>query len=66
MARVSRGLQAHAKQITAPYKYPRQVTFVDRLPKTVSGKIQRNLLRRSAGVSANLENFGLGGDVRTS
>ncbi|MDP7569853.1 MAG: AMP-binding protein, partial [Arenicellales bacterium] len=41
-------LQAHVKQITAPYKYPRAIEFVPELPKTVSGKIQRNLLRRSA------------------
>ncbi len=41
-------LQAHVKRMTAPYKYPRRVAFVDELPKTVSGKIQRNLLRRSA------------------
>jgi acyl-coenzyme A synthetase/AMP-(fatty) acid ligase len=40
-------LQAHVKQMTAPYKYPRRVNFVDELPKTVSGKIQRNLLRRN-------------------
>ena len=40
-------LQAHVKQMTAPYKYPRRVTVVEKLPKTVSGKIQRNLLRRS-------------------
>jgi acyl-coenzyme A synthetase/AMP-(fatty) acid ligase len=41
-------LQAHVKRMTAPYKYPRRVVFVGELPKTVSGKIQRNLLRRSA------------------
>ena len=38
-------LQDHVKQYTAPYKYPRSIEFVDELPKTVSGKIQRNLLR---------------------
>ena len=40
-------LQAHVKRTTAPYKYPRAIEFVDELPKTVSGKIQRNLLRQS-------------------
>lgn len=35
-------LQNHVKQVTAPYKYPRIVEFVDELPKTVSGKIQRS------------------------
>lgn len=39
-------LQAHVKATTAPYKYPRRIVFVDDLPKTVSGKIQRALLRR--------------------
>ena len=38
-------LQNHVKQYTAPYKYPRSIEFIDELPKTVSGKIQRNLLR---------------------
>ena len=40
-------LQNHVKQVTAPYKYPRIVEFVDELPKTVSGKIQRKLIRRT-------------------
>ena len=39
-------LQDHVKRITAPYKYPRRIEFVDSLPKTVSGKIQRGVLRR--------------------
>jgi len=38
-------LQAHVRALTAPYKYPRRIEFVEDLPKTVSGKIQRNLLR---------------------
>jgi acetyl-CoA synthetase len=38
-------LQEHVKRITAPYKYPRAIEFVDRLPKTISGKIRRNVLR---------------------
>ena len=38
-------LQNHVKQATAPYKYPRIVEFVDELPKTVSGKIQRVKIR---------------------
>lgn len=39
-------LQRHVKAQTAPYKYPRAIVFVGELPKTVSGKIQRNLLRQ--------------------
>ena len=41
-------LQAFVKATTAPYKYPRAVRFVGELPKTVTGKIQRNLLRDQA------------------
>ena len=37
-------IQTYVKEKTAPYKYPRIVEFKDSLPKTVSGKIQRNLL----------------------
>ena len=39
-----RELQDHVKRITAPYKYPRVIEFVESLPKTISGKIQRNKL----------------------
>jgi acetyl-CoA synthetase/medium-chain acyl-CoA synthetase len=38
-------LQEHTKRVTAPYKYPRKIEFVDSLPKTVSGKIRRVELR---------------------
>ncbi len=38
-------LQEHVKKTTAPYKYPREIEFVDELPKTVSGKIRRVELR---------------------
>ena len=40
-----RELQNHVKRVTAPYKYPRIVEFVSELPKTISGKIQRNVIR---------------------
>lgn len=40
-----RDLQDHVKQITAPYKYPRIIEFVDELPKTISGKIRRKAIR---------------------
>ena len=39
-------LQNHVKKVTAPYKYPRIVEFVKELPKTTSGKIRRNEIRR--------------------
>jgi len=38
-------LQEHVKKVTAPYKYPREVEFVESLPKTISGKIRRVELR---------------------
>ena len=37
-------IQSYVKSHTAPYKYPRQVVFCESLPKTISGKIQRNKL----------------------
>ncbi|MBQ3234731.1 MAG: AMP-binding protein [Clostridia bacterium] len=37
-------IQKYVKDHTAPYKYPRVVVFRDELPKTISGKIQRNKL----------------------
>ncbi len=40
-----RELQDHVKQITAPYRYPRIIEFVDELPKTISGKIRRKAIR---------------------
>ncbi|MEK1852938.1 MAG: AMP-binding protein [Phyllobacterium sp.] len=40
-------LQDHVKQVIAPYKYPRSIKFVDALPKTATGKIQRFQLRRA-------------------
>ena len=40
-----RELQDHVKRITAPYKYPRIIEFVDELPKTISGKIRRKAIR---------------------
>jgi acyl-coenzyme A synthetase/AMP-(fatty) acid ligase len=41
-----RDIQSFVKRITAPYKYPREIEFVDELPKTVSGKIRRVELRK--------------------
>jgi len=38
-------LQAHAKAQIAPYKYPREIEFVEALPKTATGKLRRNELR---------------------
>jgi acyl-coenzyme A synthetase/AMP-(fatty) acid ligase len=48
-----RQLQDHAKRVTAPYKYPREIEFVDDLPKTRSGKIRRVELRERERVRAS-------------
>jgi len=42
---LSKELQDHVKNVTAPYKYPRKIEFIEALPKTVSGKIRRIELR---------------------
>ncbi|MCK9160815.1 MAG: AMP-binding protein [Bacteroidaceae bacterium] len=39
-------IQDHVKKVTAPYKYPRVIEFVDELPKTISGKIRRVQIRK--------------------
>lgn len=44
-AELIKELQRHVKNATAPYKYPRIIEFVDALPKTISGKIRRNVIR---------------------
>lgn len=38
-------LQRFVKQVTAPYKYPRRIEFIDELPKTNSGKVLRRVLK---------------------
>lgn len=42
---LTKELQDHVKQVSAPYKYPRKIEFVMDLPKTISGKIRRVELR---------------------
>ena len=42
---LTKQLQNHVKKVTAPYKYPRVVEYLPELPKTISGKIQRNVIR---------------------
>ncbi|MBL5766336.1 acyl--CoA ligase [Heyndrickxia sporothermodurans] len=41
-----KSLQNHVKDLTAPYKYPREIEFIQELPKTTSGKIRRIELRQ--------------------
>ena len=42
---LARALQDFVKTEIAPYKYPRRVAFVERLPRTQTGKLQRYVLR---------------------
>jgi len=42
---LTRELQDHVKKVTAPYKYPRIIEYVQELPKTISGKIKRAEIR---------------------
>jgi acetyl-CoA synthetase len=38
-------LQAHVRGKLAPYEYPKEIEFIDALPITTSGKVQRRVLR---------------------
>ena len=42
---LKKDIQEHTKRVAAPYKYPREIEFVEELPKTQSGKIKRKILR---------------------
>lgn len=42
---LTKELQNHVKKITAPYKYPRIIEYMDELPKTLGGKIKRKEIR---------------------
>ena len=44
---LTKELQTHVKKMTAPYKYPRIIEYVDELPKTVGGKIKRAQIRKT-------------------
>lgn len=46
-AALTKALQDHVKAAIAPYKYPRAIAFVDALPRTATGKIQRHRLREA-------------------
>lgn len=43
---LTKELQNHVKKVTAPYKYPRVIEYVEELPKTLGGKIKRAELRK--------------------
>jgi len=46
-AELVKEIQEHVKTVTAPYKYPRIIEFVESLPKTISGKIRRTEIREN-------------------
>jgi 2-aminobenzoate-CoA ligase len=46
---LARALQDHVKKAIAPYKYPREIAFVESLPKTPTGKLRRYALRSQSG-----------------
>jgi acyl-coenzyme A synthetase/AMP-(fatty) acid ligase len=46
-AALAAALQAHVKAALPPYKYPREVAFVDELPRNDRGKIDRGALARA-------------------
>ena len=50
---LTQALKDHVKTRLAPYKYPRWIEFVDELPKTATGKIQRHVLRRREAEAAH-------------
>jgi benzoate-CoA ligase len=50
---LERALEGHAKELLAPFKCPRWIAFVDDLPKTATGKIQRFKLREQASIKIN-------------
>ncbi|MFY7904498.1 MAG: acyl-CoA synthetase, partial [Burkholderiaceae bacterium] len=45
MAPLVAQLQAHVKTLLAPYEYPKEIEFVEQLPMTTTGKVQRRILR---------------------
>jgi acetyl-CoA synthetase len=44
-AQLTQELQAHVKGLLAPYEYPKEIEFVEALPMTTTGKVQRRVLR---------------------
>ena len=44
-AEITAQLQLHVKQMLAPYEYPKEIEFIDALPMTTTGKVQRRILK---------------------
>ena len=45
--KLTKDIQNHVKRVTAPYKYPRMIEYVDEIPETISGKIRRVEIREN-------------------
>jgi acetyl-CoA synthetase len=43
--KVIEDLQQHVRGLLAPYEYPKEIEFIDQLPMTTTGKVQRRFLR---------------------
>ena len=52
-------LQAHVKALLAPYEYPKEIEFIDALPMTTTGKVQRRVLRLQEEERAKVRMSGL-------
>ncbi len=46
-------LQQHVRKFLAPYEYPKKIEYIDALPMTASGKIERRMLRLTAEINSN-------------
>ena len=51
--KLTKDIQNHVKNVTAPYKYPRMVEYVDDIPETISGKTRRVEIREKDQQKAN-------------
>jgi acetyl-CoA synthetase len=49
-------LQAHVRGLLAPYEYPKEIEFIDQLPMTTTGKVQRRVLRLQEEARASATN----------
>ena len=55
--RLTLELQSHVKSLLAPYEYPKEIEFVDALPMTTTGKVQRRVLRQQEEERARQRGF---------
>jgi acetyl-CoA synthetase len=56
-AQLTLELQDHVKSLLAPYEYPKEIEFVDALPMTTTGKVQRRVLRQQEEERARQRGF---------